>query len=127
MTASPKYYLVFASRHYDAFELWNDEVATEETALSRRSYDALVRQASFLSEIDEESRGINLVNEVREFSYSNARFTRQDIVMSLVRNRWGRYHTKDIKKAVSSMVASGEIKREGVEGKKIDEDYMSRV
>ena len=45
LRASPKYYLFFASRHYDAFELWNDEIAQEETALSLREYETLTSLA----------------------------------------------------------------------------------
>ena len=49
--ASPKYYLMFVSRHYDAYELWNDEVAREESNLSARQTISIA-QKSFLPEFD---------------------------------------------------------------------------
>lgn len=120
--ASPKYYLLFASRHYDAFELWNDQVAQEETSLSSNAYDILASQASFLPEFDAEFQAINLLNEVRGLMGSMERITRRDLVMELVRSRWGQYHTRDIKKAVTSMLQSGELRREHNLGKTIDDD-----
>ena len=124
MAASPRYYLLFASRHYDAFELWNDQVAREETTLTKRTYEALLGQTSFFPEFDAEMVASNLLNEVRAISHYKKRFTRKEIVMDLVRNRWGQYHTSDMKKTVRSMVASGELNRENRPGRKIDEDYM---
>ena len=124
MAASPRYYLLFASRHYDAFELWNDQVAREETTLTKRTYEALLGQTSFFPEFDAEMVASNLLNEVRAIAHYKKRFTRKEIVMDLVRNRWGQYHTSDMKKTVRSMVASGELNRENRPGRKIDEDYM---
>lgn len=125
INASPKYYLLFASRHYDAFQRWNDELATEETTFTRRTYDAVVGQTSVLPEFDDEIGAINLLNEVRGSLYSRECFTKKGIVIELGRSRWGRYHTGDIKKTVRSMLASDELNRANSLGKKIDEDYMS--
>lgn len=125
ITASPRYYLVFASRHYDAFELWNDEIAQEEVSLSIKQYSTLLIQASFLPEFDNENRGVNLLNEISAFTTSLKGFTRQEIVRHLVEHRWGQYHTRDIKKAVGSLVESGKIKRLHVVGKGIDTDEMT--
>ena len=124
INSAPKYYLVFASRHYDAFELWNDQVALEETNLSRKTYDTLVSQASFLPAFDAEFQAVSLLNEVRALAHSMERVTRRDIIMWLVRNRWGQYQTGGMKKAVASMVRSGELMREHGSGKSIDDDYM---
>lgn len=107
MAASPRYYLLFASRHYDAFELWNDQVAREETTLTKRTYEALLGQTSFFPEFDAEMVASNLLNEVRAIAHYKKRFTRKEIVMDLVRNRWGQYHTSDMKKTVRSMWVGG--------------------
>ena len=118
--SAPKYYLLFASRHYDAFELWNDEVTQEEATLSLKEYQQLATQASFLPSFDEEIKALNLLNEVRELGRSAGRRTRKDIVLHFVRYRWGQYHTRDIKKVVSSLIASGEIIRDFSQGKDIN-------
>lgn len=122
--SSAKYYLVFASRHYDAFELWNDEVATEEIALSKKQYTEMLSQSSFLPEFDDEIRGINLLNEIGVFTKSSNQFTRREIIMHFVQNRWGLYRTRDIKRAVGSLTESGAIKRLFLEGQGIDSDVM---
>ena len=44
---APRYYLMFASRHYDAFELWNDQVVQEDTLLSDKQFQGLAAQSSF--------------------------------------------------------------------------------
>ena len=125
ITAAPRYYLVFASRHYDAFELWNDEIAQEEISLSAKQYSTLLLQASFLPEFDNDNRGVNLLNEISSFTTSLKGFTRRDIVRHLVEHRWGQYHTRDIKKAVGSLVESGKIKRLHVGGQGVGTDEMT--
>jgi hypothetical protein len=122
---APRYFLVFASRHYDAFELWNDQVAQQETRLSQRQYHNLIGQSNFLLQFDEEISGLSLINGIRAFASSTDRFSRRDVVMHFVTNFWGAYHTGEIKKAVTSMLTAGELRREFADGKKIDDDFMS--
>lgn len=121
--ASPNYYLLFASRSYDAFELWNDQLVQEEIALTLRDYGRL-GQASFLPQFDGEFNATNLLNEVRTLAHAQQRFTRREIVMHFIRNRWRQYHTKDVKKAVASLLVSEEVSREFAPGKGIDDDFM---
>lgn len=124
LDSAPKYFLVFASRHYDAFELWNDQVAQQQSRLSQRQYHNLIGQSSFLLQFDEEISGIDLLNSIRAFVSTAERFNRRDIVMHFVTKFWGQYHTREIKKAVASMLTAGELKRELAAGRKIDNDYM---
>ena len=122
--ASPKYYLLFASRNYDAFELWNDQIAQEETTLSLKQYGDLASQASFLPMVDEEIKALNLLRELRELGHRQEAATRQGIVMQLIQGRWGYYHTKEIKKAVGSLIDAGEIRRDRGSGKDINTDRL---
>lgn len=119
--ASPRYYLVFASRAPDAFELWNDQVAEAETTLSLQATRSTA-QASFLPVFDEEVYAVHLLNEIRAFMLQHETTTRRSIVMHFVRIWWGRYQTKDIKRAVRELIASGEILRAGESG--IDTDIL---
>ena len=121
---SPKYYLLFASRSYDAFELWNDQIAQEETTLSQKQYGALARQASLLPVVDEEIKVLNLLRELRELGHRQGPITRQDIVMQLIQGRWGFSHTKEIKTAVRFLIESGEILRDRGSGKDINTDSL---
>ena len=123
--ASPRYYLLFGSRHYDAFELWNDEIVSEEAILSTRQYEILARQSTFLPAYDEEVKALNLLREIRELGSINPVTTRQHIVMRLVRDRWGQYHTGEIKRAVNSLIGSGEISREHGSGRNINTDRLN--
>lgn len=109
--ASPSYYLLFASRHIDAFELWNDEVAQEETGLSNKAFGSLT-QASFFPAFDQEFKARSLAADIREFGRGRTRTTREKIISHLVVTRSGRYHTKDIKKVVWALIESGEVTRE---------------
>ena len=122
--SSPKYYLLFASRAYDAFELWNDQIAQEETTLSQQQYRALASQASFLQMFDEEIKALNLLRELREMGHRQGTITRQEIVMELIQGRWGYFHTGEIKKAVGSLIESGEIRRDRGSGKDINSDNL---
>jgi hypothetical protein len=124
INTSPKYYLLFASRHYDAFELWNDGIASEEAMLSTKEYETLAIQSTFLPVYDEEVKALNLLREIRELGQLSQPITRRDIVMRLVRDRWGQYHTGEIKRAVNSLLKSGEIIRDRGSGKNIDTDYL---
>ena len=121
---APKYFLVFASRHYDAFELWNDQVAQQETRLSQRQYHNLIGQSNLLLQFDEEISGLSLINGIRAFASTKDQFSRRDVVMHFVTNFWGAYHTCEIKKAVASMLTAGELRREFTDGRKIDDAFM---
>ena len=121
---SPKYYLLFASRSYHAFELWNDQIAQEETTLSQKQYGDLASQQSFLPRFDEEIKALNLLRELRELVQGQEPVTRQSIVMQLIQGRWGHYHTKEIKTAVRSLIESGEIRRDQGSGNDINTDSL---
>ena len=124
LNRAPKYFLVFASRHYHAFERWNDQVAQQQTRLSERQYQNLIGQSSFLPQFNEEISGISLLNGIRAFASTADRFNQRDVVMHFVTNLWGVYHTREIKKAVASMLRADELERENAAGRKIDDDYM---
>ena len=79
-------------------------------------------QASFLPVFDEEVFAVHLLNEIRAFMLQHDSTTRRSIVMHFVRNRWGRYKTKDIKRAVRELIASGEVLRADQSG--IDTDIL---
>ena len=121
--SAPKYFLLFASRHYDAFELWNDEIAQEETTLSTNEY-AQAPQTSFLPQVDQQITANILWDEVRDLLRAKRKTRRQDVIRFFVLSKWGQYHTRDIKKAVGAFIESGEVFRE-VRGKKsIDTDFL---
>lgn len=127
--SAPRYYLLFASRHDDAFELWNDEVVQEEITLTLKEYGKLVGQTSFFPAIDQEATGLSLLNEIRGLGDLLTQPTnRRNIVMYFVRHKWGEYHTKEIKKAVGALVESGEIRRDQTAGRgSIDTDHLHFV
>ena len=121
--SAPKYFLLFASRHYDAFELWNDEIAQEETTLSSREY-AQALQVSFLPEVDRQITAFNLIRKVQDFVRVSQQTTRKKIVRHFVLADCGQYHTKDIKKAVGALIQSGEIVRGSRPTKDINTDPL---
>ena len=121
---APRYYLLFASRHYDAFELWNDQVAHEESTLTNRRYRLLAGQTTFLPEFDEEIAGINLLNDIRTLARTQERLTRREIVMYFVQYRWRQYPTREVKRAVRSLLDSGELVRAHAPGISIDNDIL---
>ncbi len=127
INSSPIYHLVLASRHPDAFELWNDAISQEEMALSIKEYTGMLRQASFLPELDSESRAGILLKEIREFAEPLSEFTRQQIVLHFVEHYCGQFHTSDVKKAVGSLVESGKFKRLYLTGHGINSDPMTHV
>ena len=122
--SAPRYYLMFASRRVDAFELWNDQMTREDARLSERHYQSLASQSSFLPQFDAENAGINLFNSIHEFASNTERFNRRDVVMHIVTGSCGLYHTGDIKRAVASLLVAGRLRWEHPERRKLDTDHM---
>ena len=122
--SAPRYYLLFASRHYDAFELWNDEIAQEESALTSQQYQMLTGQTTFLPALDEQTAALNLLDNIRGVARTQERFTRRELVRHFVLDRGGQYHTGSIKKAVQSLLNSGELLRDHLPRKGINDDTL---
>ncbi len=122
--AAPKYYLIFASRHYDAFELWNDELVQEETNLSVKEYSSFAQQSSFLPRLDQETTAVSLIEEIIRFVEQKMKTTRKEIIEHFVLSRRWQYHTKDIRKAVKGLIESGRLNRDTKAKPNIDTDIL---
>lgn len=110
--AAPKYHLVFASRHYDAFELLNDEVCQEEDVLSQQTFSRLASgQLTFIHLIREQQRTANLIMAIQSFSARNNVTCRRDLIRYLVMNHWAQWHTKEMRAAVRGLIQIGKIER----------------
>jgi three-Cys-motif partner protein len=122
--AAAKYHLVIASRSYHAFELVNDFVCQEEKTLNRKYY-AKLAQSSFLPLVDAEESAGALVAAILEFGQSHPRTTRPRILEHVVLRHWGRWHTGEIKNAVSGLIDAGRILREKRVPGRIDTDPLT--
>lgn len=128
--ATPKYYLLFASRHYHAFELLNDFVIQEEITLSQKDYLIFVQNQLplfDLGELDRQNIHVRLLDDIRTYGKQNPSITREKIVEYFVMNKWGQYRTGDIKRAVRALIDAGAIYREQQGGGHIDTDPLTFI
>ncbi|MBI2862354.1 MAG: three-Cys-motif partner protein TcmP [Chloroflexi bacterium] len=121
---SPKYHLMLASRSYDAFELVNNSVWHEEEQLDQKALRQLA-QSTFLSQIDAEEAGRQLIQLIPRAMQGASLTTREQIVRHIVLNCWGEWHTSEIKQAVGGLVDAGRIIRHKTGRGKIDTDRLT--
>ena len=122
--SSPRYHLVMASRHPDAFELLNDMVLQEETQLSRKAYANLI-QSSFLLQMDEEENRRKLLSLILDFVRGHSQVNRSEIIQKLVLDYWGNWHTSEMKQAVWGLIDSGNLLRNSSAKSNIDSDILT--
>ena len=97
-----KYEIVLAARHPDAYELWNDEIATGQRATLDGGDDSARQQ---------------LLGEARALlrSVAPASFARDQLVKDIQLNSCGYFHARVLRAAVKAMLDEGEWAR--AEGK----------
>jgi three-Cys-motif partner protein len=120
------YQLLLASRHEDAYELVNDSICQEESLLEEKYFREL-SQSSFLLDLDEADEARALVDAITDFARQAAETNRREIVRHLLFSNWGRWHSKNIRKAVSALTKEGRFNRVKVEGGDIDTDPLEFV
>lgn len=124
-TQAPNYHLLFASRHYDAYELLNDEVCSEEEVLSEATFAQVASgQSSFIHAARQQQRVANLIMAIGSFSRSTTVTCRRDLRQHLVMNHWGHWHTKEIHLALKSLADLGKATRHE-DGRGIDKDRFT--
>ena len=98
-----KYDLILASRHPDAYVLWNDEIASSDRAI--------------LDGDDQEARE-ELLDDAKNLLRTAVRaepFFRDKLIERICIRECGHFHTRVLRAAVKAMVADGEWRRD--EGK----------
>jgi three-Cys-motif partner protein len=103
------YHLLIGSRHEDAYVLSNDSVCKENERLS--GYKTVL-QPSLLASLDKEQEERELLDLILQVGRSMNKASRKSVRNHLVINHWGKWHTSDINRAVTALVASGLAARE---------------
>jgi len=103
----PKYFLVFASRHFDAVELMNDFIYDEEEQLRRHTYG----MKSLFENAEREELFKEVKNEINLLGLKAKQITRKNIRGKLIPSRFGDLKVKEYNRAVRELAEEGHIKR----------------
>jgi spore photoproduct lyase len=115
----PKYYLIYATRHYDGIELMNDFIYEEDEALYQRSY----RETFFpeFRKTDKQNLFLKLKSDIYEFGKQKQLITRKDIRKILLPKNFGKFKKKDYDYAIKLLDIKRRIKRQSTRAIKDDE------
>lgn len=116
----PRYFLVFASHHYDAVELINDFVCDEEEQLKLHTYDAY-RMNDLFETQEREQLFQEVKNEIHLLGTSVKQITRKNIREKLIPSRFGKLKVKEYNRAIKELNEEGRIKRQSNKAIKEDE------
>lgn len=95
-----RYEVVLAARHPKAFELWNDEIATDDRELLDRGQRELI-----------EERQHEVSARLRELAHGRSRFTRDDLIREASTLDCGFAHRRLLRLAIEGLIATGEWQR----------------
>lgn len=115
--SQPKYFLVFASRHFDAIELMNDFICDEEERLRLHTY----RMKGLFETQEREQLFQEVKNEIYLLGVKAKQITRKNIRQKLIPSRFGDLKKKEYNRAVKELNEEGHIKRMSDKAIKDDE------
>lgn len=103
---APKYVLVFASRHPHALLLMNDEMVKSRDHLVDESRDraGMLFEMAPLKYVPNPDELDNLVPD-----FLTERMSRGDLILKIVRSRFGRFSTGQMRKSITQQIKMGRI------------------
>ena len=129
LTAKPKYYFVYCTRHADGIELMYDFIREEEDLLyGDHVTDRLPLfgdEASLGNAV--ESRCRELRGEIEAMIATQKSFSRGELRRALLRSRFGDFHSKDCNSVVKDLITEGIIAEVNGKTRINDSDRLKRV
>lgn len=108
---SPKYWLVYCTRHPDGLMLMNGFIRREEDALLRESYEA--NGQTYMFDVvgkEIEDRRADLRRLIESYAAYHKRFTRGAVKLNLIKEHFAQYDEKDYNAIVQDMLAAGALR-----------------
>jgi three-Cys-motif partner protein len=110
---NPKYYLVFASRHFDAIEIMNDLLYTADDELFKSTEVVQRGQGSLFAELERETAEQKafreLVEAIHEFGLDHSGCTRDDIYSEFIPRFFGDFKKKHYRDAVRTLLSEKRV------------------
>lgn len=110
--SSANFTILFASRHSDAMDIWNEELGRYELALIDNSYSNLHGQQSFSPFILHHEREVSIDSMVQQRLDSIPSATGKELLDWLRRDKEYIVHNPEIQKSLSRLMKLGSIDRE---------------
>lgn len=112
--ASPKYYLVFATRAWEAVPIMNDLVCTEEDDLFART-ETMTKDGQFtmfpaMREMEHNERLDDLLREIHSYGLSHQGCCRQELIRHFITEKFGQFKQKHYRQAVDRLVSEGKAR-----------------